>query len=204
MTIEAIIFDFGGVLLRTADFTPRERLAVRLGMDRRELEAFIFGGESGYQAQKGEISVQQHWENLASQLHYSRHEFKSLLDEFFATDELDFTLLDYVRKLHMDYKTGLLSNSWDGLRHIIADRWHFEDAFDDMIISAEVGLVKPDARIFQLAVEQLGVDAGKAVFVDDFQLNVEGAKLVGLQGICFQSPQQMKLDLEQLLKADRG
>lgn len=204
MTIRAIIFDLGGVLLRTADFMPRERLASRLGMSRHELERFIFGGESGDRAQKGEISVQQHWENLAAQIHFSQQEFKSLLDEFFANDELDLVLLDYVRKLHKNYKTGLLSNAWVDLRQIIAESWHFEDAFDDMIISAEVGLVKPDACIFRLAVERLGVEARQAVFVDDMQRNVEGAKVVGLNGIHFQNPQQMRLDLEQLLNGHGG
>ncbi|HEX9091826.1 MAG TPA: hypothetical protein VF831_10070, partial [Anaerolineales bacterium] len=66
--IRAIIFDLGGVLVRTVDFTPRERLASWLGMDRIALEDFIFGGESGERAQKGEISLRQHWENLAGRL----------------------------------------------------------------------------------------------------------------------------------------
>ncbi len=204
MKIRAIIFDLGGVLLRTTDFTPRERLASRLGMSRHELEDFIFGGESGNQAQRGEISVQQHWANLAAQIHYSERDFKSLVDEFFAKDDIDIILLDYVRNLHKSYKTGLLSNAWDDLRQIIGERWHFEDAFDDLIISAEVGLVKPDARIFQMAVERLGVEARQAVFVDDMRLNVEGAKWVGLHGIHFQNSLQMRLDLENLLDHQVG
>jgi len=199
MTIRAIIFDLGGVLLRTADFTPRERLASRLGMSRHELEGFIFGGESGDRAQKGEISVQQHWETLRQQINYSPEEFTHLVDEFFANDELDLSLLDYVRKLHRTYKTGLISNAFDDLRQVICERWHFEDAFDDMLISAEVGWAKPDRRIFRLAVKRLGVEAGQTVFVDDMLRNVEGAKLVGLQAIQFQNPSQMRLDLEQLL-----
>ena len=203
MTIRAIIFDLGGVLLRTADFAPRELLASRLGMSRYELEQLIFGGESGEQAQKGEISVQQHWETLRKQINYSPEEFVHLVDEFFANDELDIGLLDYVRKLHRTYKTGLLSNAFDDLRQIISERWHFEDAFDDIIISAEVGCAKPDARIFRLAVERLGVEAGETVFVDDMQRNVEGAKKVGLQAIQFQNPLQMRLDLEQLLNGHR-
>jgi epoxide hydrolase-like predicted phosphatase len=199
MTAKAIIFDLGGVLLRTADFAPRERLAARLGMNRYELEEFIFGGESGERAQRGEISVHEHWENLRRQINYLPAEFTALLDEFFAEDELDNPLIEYVRKLHQSYKTALLSNAWDDLRQIIAEEWHFEDAFDSMIISAEVRLTKPDPRIFQLALARLGVEADQAIFVDDMKRNVEGAKAVGLQAIQFQTPQQMRFDLEQLL-----
>jgi len=204
MTIKAIIFDFGGVLLRTTDFTPREQLAARLGMSRNELEELIFGGESGDQAQRGEITVQQHWSNLAAQLHCSRNELIILVEEFFAKDELDHSLLDYIRTLHASYKTGLLSNAFDDLRQIITERWHFEDAFDDMIISAEVGLVKPEPRIFRMAVEQLGVEASQAVFVDDMQRNIKGARSVGLVGIHFQNPLQVRHDLDNLLSGETG
>lgn len=199
MTIKAIIFDLGGVLLRTADFAPRERLAAHLGIKRYELEEFIFGGVSGDRAQRGEITVQEHWDNLRQQINCSPAEFKVLLEEFFAQDEIDNLLIDYVRKLHQTYKTALLSNAWDDLRQVIAEKWHFEDAFDTMIISAEVYLAKPDPRIFQLALDRLDVKAAEAIFVDDMQRNIKGAKEVGLQAIQFQTSQQMRLDLEQLL-----
>jgi len=199
MTIKAILFDLGGVLLRTADFTQRDRLAANLNMDRHGLEEFIFGGESGTRAQRGEISVQQHWETLQHQLNYSPQDFQALLDEFFSQDILDDDLVDYVRKLHKTYKTALLSNAWDDLRQVIAEKWHFEDAFDTMIISAEVRLTKPDPLIFQLALDWVGVTANEAIFVDDFQRNVEAAMVVGLQAIRFQTSQQMRDELERLL-----
>ncbi len=202
--IRAIIFDLGGVLLRTSDFSPREHLAQRLNTDRRGLEELIFGGESGEKAQKGVISVQQHWINLATRLEYSPQEVERLVEEFFAHDMLDLDLLDYIRSLHRHYKTALLSNAWDDLRRVITERWHFEDAFDELIISAEVGLVKPDPRIFELAVARLGVEADQAVFIDDMQLNVEGARRVGLQGVWFQNPKQIKSNLSSLLDGNMG
>jgi epoxide hydrolase-like predicted phosphatase len=199
MVIKAIIFDLGGVLLRTADFSPREHLAARLGMNRRELEAFMFGGESGEQAQRGEISVAEHWENLRQKLNCSTQDIRALIDEFFARDELDQALIDYIRELHQTYKTALLSNAWDDMRKVIADRWHFDDVFDTMVISSEVGIVKPDPRIFHLTLEKLGVQPNQAIFVDDMSRNVEGAQRVGLKAIRFQDTPQMKAELEQLL-----
>jgi epoxide hydrolase-like predicted phosphatase len=199
MTIKAIIFDLGGVLLRTQDFSPREKLAERLGMDRHELEEFIFGGESGERAQRGEISVEQHFANLSYQLGYTSAEFYRLVDEFFSQDRLDEDLVDYVRSLHTQYKTALLSNAWDDLRKVIAEKWHFEDAFDIMIISGEVGMAKPDPEIFQLAITRLNVAPSEAIFVDDFQLNVDAARAVGMQAIRFQTPQQVCDDLQRFL-----
>ncbi len=200
MGIKAIIFDLGGVLLRTQDFIVRERLAERLGMDRHELEEFVFGGDSGDKAQRGEISVTEHFENLRHQLGCSPEGLKNILDEFFSQDSLDESLVDFVRILHKTYKTALLSNAWDDLREVIAKKWHFEDAFDAMIISAEVGMAKPDQRIFQLTLEKLDVAAHEAVFVDDFQRNVDAAKVFGLQAIRFQTPQQVREDIARLIK----
>jgi epoxide hydrolase-like predicted phosphatase len=202
MAIRAIIFDLGGVLLRTADFSPRDRLAMRLGMTRHELENLIFGGESGEKAQRGEISVRQHWEILREKLNCSPQDFQALVDEFFAQDELDQALIVYIRKLHRSYKTALLSNAWGDMRQVVAERWHFEDAFDIMIISAEVGMVKPDPRIFQLVLDELGVQPSQAVFVDDVLRNVEGAWAVGMHAIQFQTTQQVKDDLEGMLNGN--
>ncbi len=204
MTIKAIIFDLGGVLLRTADFSPRDQLANELGMSRHELEDFIFGGESGDRAQKGEITVSEHWETLRNRINCSPEQFQALLAQFFAQDELDQELVSYVRKLHKSYKTALLSNAWDDLRQVIAEKWHFEDAFDHIIISAEVKLAKPDPRIFELALGQLGVAAGEAIFVDDFLHNVEAANALGMHGVQFRTALQMRLELEALLNGRVG
>jgi epoxide hydrolase-like predicted phosphatase len=199
MVIKAIIFDLGGVLLRTADFSPRDHLAARLYMNRRELEAFIFGGESGEQAQRGDISVAEHWENLRQKLNYSTEDIRALIDEFFARDELDQALIEYIRELHQSYKTALLSNAWDDMRKVIAERWHFNDVFDIMVISSEVGIVKPDPRIFHLTLTRLGVQPDQAIFVDDMSRNVVAAQALGMQAIHFQDTPQMKVKLERLL-----
>ncbi|HSB66241.1 MAG TPA: HAD family phosphatase [Anaerolineales bacterium] len=203
MTIKAIIFDLGGVLLRTEDFTPREHLAEGMGMDRHKLEELIFGGVSGEKAQRGEITTEQHWANVSNVLGYTRQELKIMLDEFFYTDKLDDELVDYIRTLHKTYKTALLSNSADDLRRRIADEWHFEDAFDTMIISAEVGVAKPDPKIFQLALDRLGVKASEAIFVDDFQRNINSANETGIHGIRYQNTEQVRMDIARLLDADR-
>ena len=89
----------------------------------------------------------------------------------------------YIRKLHPRYKVGLLSNAWDDLRQTLHERWNIDGLFDEMIISAEVKMVKPDPRIFHLAVERLGVQPAEAIFIDDIAENVEAARREGLFAI---------------------
>jgi epoxide hydrolase-like predicted phosphatase len=147
----------------------------------------------------GEITSAQHWEQVRKALNISPAELLEVRGKFWEGDSLDGNLVDYLRGLRPRYKTALLSNAWDDLRQYIEEDWQIEDAFDEMIISAEVGLVKPDARIYQLAISKVGVDPDEAVFVDDFPENVIGAREVGLQAIHFKDPDQALADLQQLL-----
>jgi HAD superfamily hydrolase (TIGR01509 family) len=71
-----------------------------------------------------------------------------------------------------------------------------------LVISAEIGLVKPDLEIYQWLVSQLGIKPAKAVFVDDFLHNVEGARAAGLLAIHFQSADQALGELQALLQIE--
>ena len=199
MRIRAIIFDLGGVLVRTDDRTPRERLAARLGMTYDELSALVYDSETALRATLGEETSQGHWEAVRAALSLSKEDIQRLPGEFWAGDRLDQELVEYLRGLRPRYKTALLSNAWDDLRLALEQKWSLLNAFDEVIISAEVGLAKPDPRIFQLALERLGVSAEEAVFVDDFLHNVEGARAVGMKAIHFKNAGQARADLEALL-----
>jgi putative hydrolase of the HAD superfamily len=197
--IRAVIFDFGGVLVRTEDRAPRSRLAARLGMTYEELSSLVFENPSSQQATLGQVSVREHWEAVRASLGLAPEAIQAVQEEFWAGDVLDTSLVDLLRALRPRYQTALLSNAWDDLRQVLEQRLKILDAFDQVIISAEVGLMKPDERIFRLAVERLGVAPGEAVFVDDFVHNVEGARLAGLQAIHFRSAGQARAELEQML-----
>ena len=199
MTIKAVIFDLGGVLVRTEDRTSRENLANRLGTTYDELSRLIFTSESARLAMVGKITTQEHWETVRTTLNLTAEEFPSVQRDFWSGDQLDTDLVDFIRSLRPGYTTALLSNAWDNLRHVLAQEWRIDDAFDQLIISAEVGVAKPDPRIYQIALERLNVAPSHAVFVDDFVENVEGAHTVGLHAIHFQSTDQVRAELAQLL-----
>jgi epoxide hydrolase-like predicted phosphatase len=197
--IHAVIFDLGGVLVRTEDPAPRARLAARLGMSPAELSRTIYDSESAILATRGEITTESHLESLRQALGLTPEDFPAVPTEFWGGDTVDSVLVDYVRSLRPRYKTALLSNAWDNLRRVIEEEWQFTDAFDEIVISAEVGMAKPDRGIYQLALSRLEVEPEAAVFVDDFQENIEGALAVGMQAIRFRSHEQIMEDLGKLL-----
>jgi putative hydrolase of the HAD superfamily len=112
---------------------------------------------------------------------------------------VDYELVDYIRALRPKYRTALLSNAWDNLRSVLTDTWKIADAFNCLTISAEEGIMKPDAQIYQIALDRAGVAPDEAVFVDDFAHNIQGARAVGMHGIHFLNPDQALNDLKGLL-----
>ncbi len=198
MSLRAVCVDFGGVLVRTEHEAPREHLAQRLGLDYEALYRLVFESKSSRRASVGEISAEEHWNEVARHLGIPSSEIESVRSQFFAGDFVDHRLLGFLRSLRPSYKTALISNAWSDLREYIT-RQGFADVFDAMVISAEVGVMKPDERIYRIALERLGVRPEEALFVDDFEVNVESARSLGMRGIHFRAPEQALAELSRLL-----
>lgn len=199
MDIRAVIFDLGGVLLRTEKRTPRALLARRFGMSFEEIDTLVFNSHSSKRATIGDINAREHWLAVCKHLGVDHLEVDQIRHDFFAGDQLDNRLIDYIRGLKKKYKIGLLSNAWDDLRVYLTDIWKISEIFDSLIISAEVSMAKPDPRIYYLAVESLAVVPGEAVFIDDFLENVLAARKIGLHAIHFYNPEALIADLNQYL-----
>ena len=198
MTLRAIFFDLGGVILRTEYQAPRERLAERLNMTYEDISKIVFEAETARKASIGGISVEEHWLAVTRKLRLPDSEAESIRTEFFAGDVIDRDLLDFIRSLRPHYKTGVISNAWSDLRDYIV-KHQFDDAFDMLIISAEIGMMKPQPEVYQLALKQAQVEANEAAFIDDTPRNVEAANALGMHGIVFRDPAQVKENLTALL-----
>lgn len=201
MSIHAVIIDMGGVIVRTEDKEPRDRMAERFGLTRDQINALVFDSPTAQLATIGKLPLEQHWAQICQTLHVPVEEAHSLEKEFFAGDSVDWRLVDYLRSLRPRHATALLSNAWNGLREKLDMEWGILDAFDQVVISAEVGLAKPDPRIFALTLERLKVTAAQAVFVDDFPENTGAAAAAGLHVVRFLNTDQTITDIEAALRS---
>ena len=197
--INAVIFDMGGVLLKTENPAPREALAARFGVTRMELEAFIFMSETSLCSEVGELSDKDHWENALRHFNQPVNSYLAVYDEYFSGDAIDQELLGFVVSLKSDYQVGLLSNAWMNARTLLDKHFNFINAFDVSVFSSEVGMRKPDQAIFKLILEKMGVKAENAVFIDDMPLNVEGAISAGLHAIRYTDTPQIITTLKIML-----
>jgi putative hydrolase of the HAD superfamily len=199
MPIKAAIWDVGGVIARTEDLSPRDQLAEELGVTRAYLNELFFSGHEGIRAQKGEITVDELMATIRGELGLAPAEHPDLETRFFAGDHVDEQLVNFIRAMKPGYKTGIISNAWSGLSDMLK-RWKIRDAFDVVIGSGDVGVMKPDPRIYWLALDNLAVQPEEAVFLDDFIENVDGARAIGMHAIHFRGPEQAIQELNVLLK----
>jgi epoxide hydrolase-like predicted phosphatase len=197
--IQAVIFDFGGVLVGMVNDQPRRHLAEQLGVSLSHLDDLVFFSTSAQKASLGEIGVEMHWKAVGEALGIKEEDMPQFLQQYWSADDVNWELLDTIRGLRPRYKVGLLSNAWDDLRKTMHERWNIDGLFDELVISAEVGMVKPNPLIFHLVVDRLGVQPGEAVFIDDILTNVEAARREGLVAIQFLDTQQTLADLRGLL-----
>jgi putative hydrolase of the HAD superfamily len=168
-------------------------------MDARDFEDFVFSGEAGRRAQLGQITSAERWGQLGQHFGLDGTGIAELRRDFFSGDLLDESLVTYIKRLRQaSYQTGLLSNAPDEARQLLSGDYPIIDNFDGVVISAEVGVMKPNPEIYRLAADSVGVDVTEALFVDDAMENVEGARAVGMQAIHFTGPKLVRQQLSEI------
>lgn len=185
--IQAVIFDIGGVLIRTDDPAPRRSLEERLGLEAGEAEYMVFNSPMGQRAQMGEITTAQLWRWVQRELELSDFALAEFQRDFFAGDKLDRTLMAYIRRLRSRCQLAIISNAKDDLHLTMKEIDPDGTLFPLVVGSAYERVMKPNAAIFQRTLERLQRQPQETVFVDDFIHNVEGARNVGMNAIHFQA-----------------
>lgn len=198
-TIKAIIFDFGNVLL---EWNPRYIYQRFFPDDPEGMERFLQEVnfmEWNLQQDKGRPFA----EGVASLSkefpHYS-HLIQAFHDRWVESlgDSIDGTIEIMKELKQAGYPIYGLSN-WSAETFPYARQKHdFFDLLDDMVISGEVGHVKPQPEIFQILLDRIGRPAHKCLFIDDSLANIEQAEKMGFATVHFQSPEQLRSALLEL------
>lgn len=191
--IKAVIFDWGGVLIEDPAPALFKYCSNAFGVSvERYVTAFDICIND---FQTGAVTEQQFWMNMTKRLNVPMPKTNSLWTEAFIAayrprQEM-FSLASRLRKAGC--KTAILSNTEMPVVEIINKQRY--DAFDITVLSCLEGTAKPGRKIYDLALNRLGVSARQALFIDDKPENIEGAKQAGLQTILFKSVNQFKKDM---------
>jgi epoxide hydrolase-like predicted phosphatase len=200
MHIKAVIFDLGGVLVRTLFPQVRHELAGRLGLEPEALDHTIWGREDWELAETGAITYDEYWRRVGVALGLSTPEALSdFRREYFSGDRVDQELVGLIRDLRSRYKIGLLSNAPDRLEVWLEENWGIKKLFDAIVYSAKEGVAKPDPAMFHVILERLNVQPSEALFIDDYPRNVDAALALGIKAIRFTSTDALLGELSRYL-----
>jgi epoxide hydrolase-like predicted phosphatase len=193
-----LLIDFGGVLTTSvwdsfADFCREKKLeedaVKRLFRQDPEALAELRGLETG-QLSEDEFELR-----FAKRLGLG--EASDLIDSMFRGMRPDELMVAAVRDARSSgIRTGLVSNSWSTSHY---DRHLLAELFDAVVISAEVGMHKPQPEIYLLAADRLGLAPARCVFVDDLRENCAGAEAVGMTAVLHRDPAETIARMEELL-----
>jgi putative hydrolase of the HAD superfamily len=210
--VTAVISDFGGVLtsplldsfvaFQDSSGISLEQLGMAMAaVGAREGANPLFELETGRMTEADFLRLLS--EELGRRLGepVSLHGFGERYFEHLHPNE---SLIEYMRQLRRrGYKLAICTNNvreW-------SERWRsklpVDEIFDVVIDSAFVGSRKPEPRIYELTLEELGVPAQEALLVDDIELNCTAARELGMQAVWFRSSEQAIADVE-LALADGG
>lgn len=130
----------------------------------------------------GIITLEGFFEELAAIEGLDAKEIKAEQETY---SNINYGVLKIIDELHGPYKIGLVSNCGsEFLRGLLAEH-DLDKYFDEIIISSEVGAIKPNPKIFEIAIERIGVNADETIFIDDKSKYIAGAEQIGITGIHF-------------------
>jgi 2-haloacid dehalogenase len=196
---DVVIFDFGGVLV---DWNPRHLYRQLFGTDEIGMERFLAevctpewnlrqdAGRPWAEAVAALVALHPEQADLIRAYH------ERWIETLAGPIEESVTIL---RELDQaGHRLYGLTNWSQETFPLARARYSFFDWFDGIVVSGVEGIVKPDARLYVRLLERYDIDPARAVFIDDNQHNVQTAVALGIHGIHFRSPPELRAELAAL------
>jgi HAD superfamily hydrolase (TIGR01509 family) len=186
MVISTIVFDFGNVVAQFSHRKAAEQIAAFGSASAASIQAYLFGAKLEDDLESGRIAPQIFIGMVRDTFHLqcTDEQFtRAYVDMFTANAEV----CDLLPRLKPRYKLLLLSNTNDlHARHFLAKFREQLAPFEAVVLSHEVGIRKPDPRIYEYCRRKAGSPpASECLFIDDLAANIEGVRHCGWQGIVY-------------------
>jgi len=203
--IQAIVFDFGGVLTQGEGAQARlQEFDALLGWPSGTLRQRLFAGEAWELASTGAISPEEHWDRVGAGLEsLLPPDFRRFKGDPFALEQINHDVIDLIHRLSSDCRLALCSNALPGLAAYLHES-QLASLFDVIVISALVGLRKPDPRIYRVTAGRLGLPIEACLLVDDKERNVLAAQAEGMPAMVFRSASGLEAPLHACLQDGGG
>ena len=194
----AVVFDFGGVLF---DWNPLYLYRRLFNGD--DAAAMRFLTEIGFSAWNERQDQGRPFDGAVAELSQTYPQYARLIQAYHDHYEesiggaIQPSVEVLYRLKHAGYALFALSNWSVEKFELIRPRYAFLTCFQDILISGEVKLIKPDPRIFEVFLERIHRQASECLFIDDSPANIATAANLGFNTIYYRSPDQFERDLRQ-------
>jgi len=200
--IKVIIFDMGGVLIKTVDRRQRTELAKQFNKSYDEIDKIVYGSDSSQKATRGEISETDHFLNVLTSLGVPDYGIEEFQEAFWGGDELDLDLIEFISAKKDQFQFGMLSNAMSDIRKWLMNHYDFLNLFDITFFSAEQKMAKPDPQFYLAILKEFDVNPNEVIFIDDFVENINAAKSLGMLTVHYHSTKQAIYEINQILRHD--
>jgi len=197
--IDAVLLDLGGVLI---DWDPRYLYRPLFKGDEAAMEHFLT--EICPPQWNREMDAGRTFDDAIAERQYLFPEHAELIAlwktgwERMLREPIHETVEGLEALRRRGHRLYALTN-WSAETFPVARRrYAFLSWFEDIVVSGEVKLAKPDPRIFQLTIQRCRLNPASTLYVDDMRRNVEVALGLGLKGLHFEHPEKLRADLERL------
>jgi putative hydrolase of the HAD superfamily len=196
--LKAVILDYGNVLSRPQTMDDVAAMAGVAGMGTADMHRLYWQFRSAFD--RGDLDEASYWSAIArgAGREFTREQLREIvrLDNE-SWSRPDPVMIRWAATLRASgLRTGVLSNMDITLRRYLTANVAWLGGFDHCTYSCDAHMIKPEAGIYEHALRGLGVAAGEALFLDDREENVEGARRVGLHAVLFRSPQQANDEMD--------
>ncbi|MEN8097671.1 MAG: HAD family phosphatase [Chloroflexota bacterium] len=189
-SIEAVIFDVGGVLdvpsNPHAEELDRMQVASELGLELDEMWSTFYHSQAWRNARVGKITEVEFWNQVLTPFGIVEPEAQwDFITRLWKHKEVNPAMRSLIESLHGNIRLAIISNATDILPWILNERFQVAHFFEVIINSWEVGYAKPDPEIYNIALRQLDLDSERTVFIDDQLHNVVAAQELGMHAVQF-------------------
>jgi len=202
MPVRAMIFDLMDVLLRIEDVSEWRRWEADTGVAEGGLARAMFQSLRFKEAIMGQAPEAELWRDVARALGLGADEPETLAAVFYSAFRLNTGLVEFIRALRLRWKIAVLTNTPSDMRGILTRRFSLDREVDAIIISAEEGLRKPQAEMYQLALDRLGAQPQETIFVDDDAVFIAAAEALGMRTVPFKDNAQAIAAIQALLRQE--
>ena len=192
----AVVFDFGGVLIGWDPFLlygpyfNNDRAAMQRFLDEIGFAEWNALQDAGRPFAEGEAELTARFPQHAALIRAYRERFEETIAGPIQGS------VEILRALKQQGRTLYGLSNWAAETfQRIQPNYPFLELLETIVLSGEVGLIKPDPRIFQLLLERTGRRAGDCLLIDDAPANIAAAAALGFQTIRFESPEQLRQEL---------